>query len=153
MNESWHNPDLALIGRNNTWTIRANETRGLPMKRPFDPDHLIHWDPLRDADDEPYARIGSFQNRIRRKRGRHKDQGCGGFSLLDGFTNRIEYRDTFHFLPGFAWRHPGHDLRSVGFALGRVKRPFFSGYPLNHDPGVLIDQNTHATSPFTNRGE
>src|SRR5258708_35390877 len=58
VNMPWHDSDLALAGRDNSGTIRADQARGFLAEIFFDLNHVERRNSFGDADDHRNARFG-----------------------------------------------------------------------------------------------
>ena len=121
MDKARHDADLALISRDDSGTVGADDARLRALQRTFHSHHLVHRNALGDTHHQPDAGVRRFQNGISRKRRRDKNQRGGGVRLLHGVLDRVKDRNAFHVLSGFSGRHAGHDSRAVGLTLRRVK--------------------------------
>src|SRR5665213_2153644 len=142
-----HYADFALPRRDYTWTIRPDEPgRGLcPQVRP-NPNHVVHRNAFRDADDQRETGVRRLHNCVRRKWRRHEDNGsirAGGFDcLLHGIKNRKPQM----FLPAFPRGCSAHHFGSVVNRLLRVKRAFPSGEALKENSCVFVYKHAHCAS-------
>src|SRR3990172_443935 len=93
VNETGHDADLALTGRNNPGAIRTDHADIVSYQVIIDANHVLCGDALCDGDDEFDSRFRGFKNRPRRRSGRYEDDGCVGFPSLHGLCNRIEHRN------------------------------------------------------------
>src|SRR5258705_2859002 len=142
-----HDPDLTLFGRQNAGAIWPDQPRFGTTQSAFDPDHVEHWNALGDGDDKRHFGVDRLEDRIRGERRRDIDKGRGTAPFLDGFVNGVEHGEPEGGRAALRRRHPADHLRPVVQRLLGVERPGFTGHSLGDDPGVPIDEDTHARLP------
>ena len=102
-------------------------------------DHIEGWNTFGDANDQLDSGVSGFQNGIGRERGRDENHRGVGASLLAGFADSIEDRQTLVRGSPFAWRDATHDVRSVGLALERVKRALAARDALHNQSRIVVN--------------
>ena len=112
MDISGHNPDSALVRRDDAGAVRPDQARGFALQVTLDPHHVHDGDAFGDADNQRDAGVGGFHNGVPGKRPRYEDDGRVRTGLLDGFLHRKKDRDFDVVGVG-----PIGDARVVGFAF------------------------------------
>ena len=136
-------PILHPSGRDDAWTIGADQPRFRAQERPLDPHHVEHRNALGDAHDQAHLGIDRLEDRIRGERGRHVDHrrvGAGARDRVATVSNTGSPRWVVPPLPGVT---PPTIRRAVGDRLLGVERALGAGEALADDLGVAIDQNRH----------
>src|SRR5580704_19214102 len=142
-----HDPDLALARRDDTGAVGADKPRLLPAQVALDLDHIEDGDAFSDAYYQLDPGIRGFHDRIARERWRNIDHADVASGCLARLLDGVENRDPFEARSAFARHHAGDHLGAVLFARPGMELPGGAGDSLSHDPGVLVDQNTHRLSP------
>mmetsp|Transcript_19353 Transcript_19353/g.45283 ORF Transcript_19353/g.45283 Transcript_19353/m.45283 type:complete len:326 (-) Transcript_19353:31-1008(-) len=135
-----HDTDLALAGLDDAWAVRSDKTgRGLRVQGCLDPNHILLWDALGDANHQGNLSLEGLQNRggsSWRRDIDHTGVGLdGGLCLLDG----VEHGQVKVGRPSLARRHSTNHVRAVLNGMGAVERALLSRETLAENLGGLAD--------------
>ena len=105
---------------------------------------VTHRDSFRDADDQRDARVGRFQDGVRRERRRHEDERNVRAGTVHGIAYAIEHGDAVqNGFPALARRHAGDEVGPVCLAALRVETPLTSRDALHQQARILVHQDAH----------
>src|SRR5579864_2362757 len=148
MNMSGHNADLGFAGRNDSRTIRPNQSRlAFDLQVFIRPNHIQNRNAFRDANDQRHFGIDGFQQRVGRELRRNKNNRGVGAGLFFGFRHCIKDRPAFMRGAAFARRHAANNVGAVSRAGLGVERAFSSGNSLDDQPRGFIYKNRHYRPP------
>src|SRR6266850_515267 len=142
--------DLALARRDQTRTVRSDQTRPPLVDERQDPRHVQHRNSFGNADDQTDAGVGGLENGGRRDRGRNVNDRRIGLGCVDRLGDGVEYRHgTLELLAAFPRRHTGDDAGAVLHHLFGVKRSVAARNSLHQKACGFIDEGAHPTACFT----
>src|SRR6476659_6560786 len=118
MNKTRHDADLRFIDRDDAWAIWSDQSDITSKESPLHLHHIVDGYPFGNADYKPDTGICRFEDRIGAERRRYEDERGVALGLLDRISHRVEHRNAFDFLTGFARRDACDHLRPIGLALG-----------------------------------
>jgi len=144
-----HDSELRLPRGDEPGAVRADETDVQPLQLTHDRDHVERRHPLGHRHHQVDPGVRPLEDGIRRGCRRDVDHGSLRPGVLDRLAHRVEDRDAVEGLAALPRRDPGDDLRPVVPHGARVEGAVTPGDPLDHHPGVLVDQNAHVPTPFT----
>src|SRR5213593_454185 len=135
---------LAFARGDNAGTIRANEPCLAALHGAFHLDHVVHWNPFGDADDEIEPGIDGFKNRVTGERRGNENRRSSRAGFLRGCGHGVEDRHfIFKKLAAFAGRDAGDDLRAVFQTQLGVPRAEAAGDALDQDLRLRSDEDGH----------
>ncbi len=137
--------DVALAGADDARAVRAEQAgvREVAHERVVDLRLVLGGDALGDADDEPDAGGGRFEDGARRELRRHGDERRGGAGRGHRVGDRVEDRDAVDVLTRLAGRDAADDLGAVVAVAQAVVLALPAGEALDDDLGVLVDEDCH----------
>src|ERR1700691_4298065 len=147
VNRTRHNSDFAFSRRNNSRTIRPNQSRPRIFQSRRHAHHVQSRHALGDANHQRQTSVHRLQNRIGRKWRRHKNHRHVRFRSLHRFRHGIEYGHFQMFRPALPRRNARHHFRPVIQHLLRVKTPLAARDSLHDQPRILINQHAHRAPP------
>lgn len=141
VDEAGHDAALRFARRDDARAVGADQVGVVPLQVSFYPDHVLHRNAFRDADDHLDAGFGGLHDGVGGESRRHKDHRSVGAGLADGVRYRVEYRKPQVLLATFSGGDAAHYIRSILYHLFGVESAFLTGEPLDDHPGVLVDEN------------
>src|SRR6266404_4430149 len=144
-----HDADLALVGGDDTGTIRPDQPRAAAAQATLDADHVEDRDTLGDADYQRDAGIGGFEDRIRGKGRRHVDHARIAAGLDVRLVDGVEDREVEMAGTTFTRRHAANHLGAVGDRLLGVEGALGAGEALAQHLGRSVNEYRHQAASFT----
>src|SRR6185369_327594 len=149
VNMTRHDSDLAFAGRDDSGTIRTNQSSFSIAEIGKRAHHIQRRDSFGDAHCERKLSVGGFHYRVGGKRRWNVDYTRVGASLSDCISEGIENGDAVVFGAAFSRRHAGNNLSAVCDHLSGVKGSLFACDSLNNNARILIDEYAHSILPNT----
>ena len=144
-----HDADLAFTGGDDARAVGTDETAVAAVEGAFHPHHVENGNALGDADDQRHAGVYRLEDRIRGKGRRDVNDRRVGLGLTHRLGNRIEHRQAEMRLPALAWGDTTDHGSAVIDRLFGMEGALRAGEALADDPGLLVYENRHGTSPVT----
>ena len=146
MNVARHDPDLDLIGRDHSWTVRADQNRFGTRHFSSSLDHIPYRYSFGDANHQIQFSLDSLINSGRCKGRRYINHRNRRTGLLFRFRNRIIDRHTFNHLATLArcyTRDKGILPVGIVQTVAGMEHTGLAGHSLCHHTRVAIDQYRH----------
>ena len=143
MNVTGHDPDLALLGRDQSGAVWSDEGDACFLNGLVNADHVQHGNAFGNRGDDFDSRIDCFQDRIGSERRRHKDHRGVSAHFLDGLVAGVENGQVANGLSAFAGRHTADHVRAVLETTVRVELTDAAGDTLADYFRVFIYKNSH----------
>src|SRR6185437_13165556 len=142
-----HDADLALAGRDDARTVRADQHGvGIFLQHILDAQHVQYRNAFGDRDDHAHAGLGGFENRVGRERRRHEDHGGIRAGVVHRILHGVVDRQTDVLAAALAGRHTANQPGAVIERLFGMERALLAGKALANDFGVFVDEYGHGNS-------
>ena len=123
-----HNTDFALTRSNHARTVRADQTGAVAVgfQIAFGFEHVQSWHAFGNHNDQAYAGINGFNDRIQYKRSGNINYRCVRAGFFNGFFHGVEYRQVQVGLTAFTRGNAADNFSAVSQSLFGVESTVFT---------------------------